>query len=215
MSLVENLFHDYDGFRIDIPRWEIPDTGISVLWGPSGSGKTSVFRLLIGLEKPNRLQWIFGGEDLARLPTPQRRLGVVFQTLDLFPHLTAEENVLFAARSRGIDPRETRARLKHFSESLKMTGFLQRPAALLSGGEKQRVALARALIGKPRILLLDEPFSALDEELREDSRRLVRALIEEQRIPALLITHDRRDVDVLGDHVHRIQEGRLVETTGP
>lgn len=215
MSLVENLFHDYDGFRIDIPRWEIPDAGISVLWGPSGSGKTSVFRLLIGLEKPNRLQWIFGGEDLARLPTPQRRLGVVFQTLDLFPHLTAEENVLFAARSRGIDPRETRARLKHFSESLKMSGFLQRPAALLSGGEKQRVALARALVGKPRILLLDEPFSALDEELREDSRTLVRGLIEEQRIPALLITHDRRDVDVLGDHVHRIHDGRLVEASGP
>lgn len=210
MSLVENLLHDYDGFRVDIPRWEIPDKGISVLWGPSGSGKTSVFRLLIGLEKPNRLQWIFGDLDLAKLPTPKRRLGVVFQTLDLFPHLTAEENILFAARSRGVDAKETQARLKRFTESLKMSPFLERKAALLSGGEKQRVALARALIGQPRILLLDEPFSALDEELREESRRLVRSLIEEAGIPALLITHDRRDVEVLGDHVHRIENGRLI-----
>lgn len=211
MSLVEDLFHDYGDFKIEIPRWEIPDRGVSVIWGPSGSGKTSVFRLLIGLEKPQRLKWIFQDVDLARLPIPQRRLGVVFQTLDLFPHMTAAENVLFAADARGISRDVSTERLRNYARTLRMEAFLDRKAELLSGGEKQRTALTRALIGGPRILLLDEPFSSLDEELREDGRALVRDLIDRENIPALLITHDRKDVEALGDHVHRMRAGRLEE----
>lgn len=211
MSLVENLFHDYGDFKIDIPSWEIPDQGVTVLWGPSGSGKTSIFRLLIGLEKPTRLKWTFGTEDLAKLPTPERKLGVVFQSYELFPHMTAEENIRFAAKSRNVSDEETKNRLAKFTELLKLNPFLDRKAALLSGGEKQRTALARALIGKPRILLLDEPFTALDEELRDESRRLVRALITEEKIPALLITHDRQDVASLGDKIAQVRNGKLEE----
>lgn len=209
MSLVENLHRDYGDFKLDIDSWEILDEGVTVLWGPSGSGKTSVFRILLGLESCPGFKWTYQGTDLAKLKTPDRHLGVVFQTLDLFPHLSAEENMMFAARARKVDPAKSRARLKELSSILKMESFLQRPAAVLSGGEKQRVAIARALMGEPRLLLLDEPFSALDQELRDESRKLVKSVIETEKIPTLLVTHDQRDVEILGNKVTTIRNGRL------
>lgn len=210
MSLVEDLFHDYSDFRIEVPRWEIPDEGVTVLWGPSGSGKTSVFRMLIGLEKPRRLKWTFQGQDLAKLAVPDRRLGVVFQSLDIFPHMSGLENILFAAKSRGLSDDEAETTLRRLSERLSMASFLERRGSLLSGGEKQRIALARALIGNPRILLLDEPFSALDQALREESRKMVKEILAERKIPALLITHDKADVDALANSVASIRNGKLI-----
>lgn len=212
MSLVENLVHDYGDFKVEIPRWEIADQGISVLRGPSGSGKTSIFRLLIGLEKTAKFRWVFEGLDLAKLPVAERKLGVVFQSLDLFPHMTARENIEFAAKSRKLSVNETQSRLKHFADTLRMGSFLDREAALLSGGERQRTALVRALIGKPRMLLLDEPFSALDEELRDESRKLIKDLVFQEGIPALLITHESRDVEMLADQVVEIRNGCLKES---
>lgn len=211
MSFVENLRRNYGDFKVDIPRWEILDQGVTVLWGPSGSGKTSVFRVLLGLEACPDMKWFFAGQDLARLTTPQRRLGVVFQTLDLFPHMTAKENILFAARARDVNREKARGRLKDLAQILKMESFLDRPASVLSGGERQRVAIARAIMGEPRLLLLDEPFSALDQELREESRKLVRSVIEAEKIPTLLVTHDQKDVDVLANKVSVIRQGQIVE----
>lgn len=210
MSYVENLHRDYGDFKLDIDSWEILDEGVTVLWGPSGSGKTSVFRILLGLEPCPGMKWTFQGVDLAKLKTPQRRLGVVFQTLDLFPHMTAEENILFAARARDVNPQKVAARMKELTEVMQMQSFLQRKAAILSGGEKQRVAIARAIIGEPRLLLLDEPFSALDQELREESRKVVKRVIEVEKIPTLLVTHDQRDVEVLGNKVTTLWQGKIV-----
>src|SRR4051794_28520253 len=103
MSSVQNMFRKYsDGFEIQIPNWQIADAGVTALWGPSGSGKTTIFRILIGLESCPRLTWTFQGEDLAKLPIPERRLGVVFQSFELFPHMTGEENILFAAKARRV-----------------------------------------------------------------------------------------------------------------
>lgn len=211
MSLVENLFKSYGEFKIDIPAWEILDAGVTVLWGPSGSGKTTVFRLLTGLEPVPALRWIFNGQDLARMRVPQRRLGVVFQSLDLFPHMTAEENILFAAKAREVPNEDAYDKLMELTDVLQMKLFLNRKAGVLSGGEKQRVALARALIGRPRLLLLDEPFSALDQDLRQESRVLVKKVIERENIPTLLITHDPLDVEVLANKVSILKQGRLVE----
>lgn len=211
MSYVENLFRNYGDFTLEIPQWEILDKGVTVLWGPSGAGKTSVFRILLGLEECPGMKWTFQNEDLAHLKSPDRRLGVVFQTLDLFPHMTAEQNILFAARARKIEPQRARKHLDQLSTDLRMKAFLGRPATVLSGGEKQRVAIARALMGEPRLLLLDEPFSALDQELREESRQLVGQLIEERAIPTLLVTHDTRDVEVLADKISIIKNGRIIE----
>jgi sulfate transport system ATP-binding protein/putative spermidine/putrescine transport system ATP-binding protein len=211
VSLVENLFKNYGDFKIDIPSWEILDEGVTVLWGPSGSGKTSVFRLLIGLESAVNFKWTFQDYDLAKLAVPQRRLGVVFQTLDLFPHMTAEENILFAARAREIPEAQAHEKLRELAQVLQMNSFLNRPVRVLSGGEKQRVAIARALSGNPRLLLLDEPFSALDQELRHESRDLISRVIRKEKIPTLLVTHDPLDVEVLANKVSTIRQGQIVE----
>lgn len=210
MSLVENLRRDYGDFRIEIPHWEILDQGVTVLWGPSGSGKTSVFRLLLGLEEAPGLRWNFDGTDLARLRTPQRRLGVVFQSLDLFPHMNVEENIFFASKARGISTEKARPKMNQYLEALQISHLRERKAAVLSGGEKQRVAIARALIGEPRLLFLDEPFSALDQNLREESRGLINQVIHAEKIPTLLVTHDERDVEVLADKVSIIENGKIV-----
>lgn len=211
MSWVRNLKHDYGDFQIDIPEWEILDSGVTALWGPSGSGKTSVFRLLLGLDRPQAgFSWEFDKIDLAQLPTPERRLGVVFQTLDLFPHMSARENIEFAARARKVPERDFHPHLEELVSVLALESCLDRRAAVLSGGEKQRVALARALIGRPRILFLDEPFSALDADLRYEARALVKRVIEREKIPTVLITHDRQDLEAFDGKVTEIRAGRLV-----
>lgn len=211
MSFVENLHRKYDSdFSLDIPRWEILDQGVTVLSGPSGSGKTSLFRILLGLEACPGMKWDFKGQAMQSLTAPERKFGVVFQTLDLFPHMSAEENILFAARARKIEARRQKEHLAELVDKLQMQNFMQRSASVLSGGERQRVALARALIGQPQMLFLDEPFSALDEELREESRKMLKRVISEEKIPTLLVTHDPRDVDFLADKISKIKDGKIV-----
>lgn len=210
MSFVRHLVKDYGDFKIEIPEWEILDQGVTALWGPSGSGKTSIIKLLTGLEKCTGWSWSFGdGVDLANVPPQQRRLGVVFQSYELFPHLTARKNILFAAQARRLNSNTAEFRLAELSKSLNLELFLDRRAELLSGGEQQRVALARAVIGRPRMLLLDEPFSALNEELKMDARILLKNLIATEKIPTLLITHDRKDLEILAAKVCEIRQGRL------
>jgi sulfate transport system ATP-binding protein/putative spermidine/putrescine transport system ATP-binding protein len=210
MSVIKNLHREYPGFTIDIPYWEIADRGITALSGPSGSGKTTVFRLLTGLEPCPGLSWEFGGVDLASLPPPARRLGVVFQSFELFPHMTAEQNIFFAARARGLRGDEFSARVTELVRDLGLSDCLGRRASVLSGGEAQRVALARAVIAQPRFLFLDEPFSSLDRDLRIEARALVRQVISRLGIPTLLITHDEDDLRALAASVVRIRAGRLV-----
>lgn len=210
MSLVENLSKKFDGFNLDIPKFEILDHGVTVLWGPSGSGKSTVFRILLGLETCPNLKWIWQKQDLAKLSPAERNIGVVFQSYDLFPHMSAAENIWFAAQARKIEKAKANQRYEQLIKSLQLSSCLQTKAELLSGGEKQRVALARALMSFPRILFLDEPFSALDENLRQEARQLVKGILQSTQTPALLITHDERDLQVLGDRICKIQSGRML-----
>lgn len=213
MSLILDLVKKYEDFEIQIPRWELHSTGVTCLWGASGTGKTTIMKIMTGLESAVGWSWQFTENaqkiDLAQLSVQQRRLGVVFQTLDLFPHLTGIENILFAARARQLNATETQERLKQISDRLKFADFAHRPAHLLSGGEKQRIAIARALIGKPRFLILDEPFTALDTHLRAEARSLVKDALSAMQIPALLITHDQLDIDALADKITKLEKHGL------
>jgi ABC-type sugar transport system ATPase subunit len=197
VSLIKDLTKDYGDFFLSIPKLELQDSGLTALMGPSGSGKTSLFRILLGLEKAQRGSWILNGEDLLQKPIQKRRLGAVFQSYELFPHLTAEANILFAARARHTEEGQARANLARLVESLKLQSCLNRRAEILSGGEKQRVAIARALIGEPIFLLMDEPFAALDIDLRQEARTVVKETLMTWNIPALIITHDQEDVSAL------------------
>lgn len=210
MSRVKNLLKDFGSFRLEIPSLEIADEGVTAVWGPSGAGKTSLFRCLIGLEDCPEMKWIFRGEDLARLTPPDRHLGVVFQKLELFPHMTARQNIEFAALARGLSGAEFERRLGILREDLKLDSFLDRRASVLSGGEAQRVAISRAVITRPRFLFLDEPFSSLDADLRSDARALVKRVLEHFKIPTLMITHDEEDLRVLANHTVKVREGRVV-----
>lgn len=209
MSTVKGLKKNYGSFSLDIAELPVHDKGITVLWGPSGAGKTSIFRILTGLEPNQSWSWELNGCLLHQLAPPARRIGVVFQNFDLFNHLSARQNILFAASARKLSKDETELRFRQFVQSLNLERILDQPASQLSGGECQRVALARALIGKPQILFLDEPFSALDEDNRSDARQLIKKVIQAEGIPAVIISHDRYDLDELADQVVKIKDGRL------
>jgi ABC-type sugar transport system ATPase subunit len=206
-----NVHLAINDFTLSIPRWETPDSGVTVLWGASGSGKSTLLKLLLGFIECPGAEWWVEGIDLLKLAPPERRIGMVFQSFELFPHLTAKENILFAARARSMPKEVALSRLNQFVTTLGLERVLNTPASVLSGGEKQRVALARALIAEPRILLLDEPFSSLDQHLRSEARSLVRQILETSRIPAILVTHDRADVEALASTVCYLSHGKIAE----
>ncbi len=214
MSLVKKLYKSFNlnsggSFTLDIPQWEIPDSGITVVSGPSGSGKTTLFKILIGLEECKGMSWVHDGEDLSLLPVEKRRLGVVFQGENLFPHMSAAENILFSAQARGVSKHEAQKKINNLVEQLKLKSCIDSNTSVLSGGEYQRVSLARALVGAPRVLLLDEPFSALDTDTRKGARELVKDIVQLYNIPTLLITHDDEDTFALADTVVKINQGRI------
>lgn len=213
MSLVENLFKHYrperheQAFELRVDRLEIPEQGSMALMGPSGSGKTSFFRILLGLERADRGTWTFAGQNLFSVPCEKRGLGAVFQSYELFPHMTAKENIFFAAVARRIPRERSNKTFERLVSDLRLSPFLERRTELLSGGEKQRVAIARALMSEPKLLLLDEPFAALDSDLRREARVMVRNVLAQSNCPSLIITHDLDDVSGLDAKIVRISAG--------
>jgi molybdate transport system ATP-binding protein len=193
---------------LEVPLDVVP---VTVLFGPSGSGKTTVLRCLAGLEAPDAGFVRFGGEtwvDTAarRFVPPQRRgVGLVFQEYALFPHLTVAENVGYGLGA--LPAAERAARVDEVARLLLVSDLLARRPEHLSGGQRQRVALARALAPRPRLLLLDEPLSALDAPTRAELRGEVRALLERTRIPAIVVTHDRVEALAFGDRIAVLAEG--------
>jgi molybdate transport system ATP-binding protein len=186
---------------------------LTVLFGPSGSGKSTTLRCLAGLDRPERGTIRFGNEiwfDAARgifLPPQRRRIGYLFQDYALFPHLTVAQNIGYGL-SKVAAP-ERRQRIEEITTLLGLAGLGERYPRQLSGGQQQRVALARALVCRPRLLLLDEPLSALDAPTREHLRRQLRRWLVELQMLTILVTHDRIEALALGDHVVVFEAGRI------
>ncbi|AZZ35781.1 thiamine ABC transporter ATP-binding protein [Bdellovibrio sp. qaytius] len=209
MAFIKNLKYKIENFVLDIPSLEIKDNEVTVLMGPSGAGKSTLFNLITGFIKYSDWQFEINGVDLAKKEISDRELGVVFQSFELFPHLTARENIELVMQSRKNNGAQAIADLEKFKNILSLTNCWNTKAQVLSGGEKQRVALLRAVMAKPRMLLLDEPFSALDLANKEEARKLVKSVLTEFKITTLLISHDTKDAQYFGPNLVLIDNGQI------
>ncbi|WP_051580615.1 ABC transporter ATP-binding protein [Pseudonocardia acaciae] len=185
------------------------------LLGPSGSGKSTLLRLIGGLERPGLGSVHIGGRDVTALPTERRDVGVVFQNYALFPHLTVAQNVAFPLRMRKVDGGECARRVGEMLDVVELGGMGERHPGELSGGQQQRVALARALVFRPRLLLLDEPFGALDRRLREQLGLEVRRLQRELGITTVFVTHDQDEAFTMSTRIAAMGAGRVLQVDAP
>lgn len=202
-------------FTLDVALEAPP--GVTILFGPSGSGKSTALAAIAGLLRPasgrialGQETW-FDSEEKVDRPVHRRGLAFVFQSLALFPHKTAVENVVYGM-DRALPRAERRERAIKVLERLKVGHLVDRRPATFSGGEAQRVAVARAFAMRPRIVLLDEPFSAMDRKLRHELTLDVRGFVDELNVPLIHVTHHRAEARALGDRVVLLQHGRVVAT---
>ena len=195
------------------------DKEFLALLGPSGSGKTTLLRVLAGLETPDAGEVQFAGEDFLKLPVRRRRVGMVFQHYALFRHMTVAQNIAFGLTVRPARERPTKAAIKDRVAELlslvQLEGLETRFPSQLSGGQRQRVALARALAIEPRMLLLDEPFGALDAQVRRELRRWLRELHDRAGVTTVFVTHDQEEALDLADRVAILKDGELIQLGTP
>lgn len=178
--------------------------------GPSGSGKSTLLRVIAGLETPDRGTVSIAGRDVASVPAERRGVGMVFQRSLLFPHLSVRDNVAFSDRVAGMPRARARERAERYLDTVRLSGYGSRRVGELSGGQEQRVAIARALAAEPAVLLLDEPFSALDPALRADMHDLLEAVRADLAPTILLVTHDRDEAARVADRIALVEHGRLL-----
>ncbi len=218
--VVDGIIKNFGGFRaLDDISLEFPEGKLTALLGPSGSGKTTLLRIIAGLESAEQGRVLFSGQDVTGLHVRDRNIGFVFQHYALFRHLTVAENVAFGLeslpRSRRPGKDEIRKKVGNLLEMIQLPHLANRYPSELSGGQKQRVALARALATQPRILLLDEPFGALDARVRKDLRRWLRALHDEFHFTSVFVTHDQEEALELSDQVVVINQGQVEQVNTP
>jgi sulfate transport system ATP-binding protein len=210
-----DISKSFGSFRaLDHVSLDVPDGALVALLGPSGSGKTTLLRIIAGLESADTGTIEEDGVDITDRHARQREVGFVFQHYALFRHMSVFENVAFGLRVRKVPGAEVKARVDELLRLVRLEGLGSRRPSQLSGGQRQRVALARALAIRPRILLLDEPFGALDAKVRKDLRAWLRRLHDELHVTSVLVTHDQEEAFEIADRVVVIHEGR-VHQDGP
>ena len=192
----------------DVSLRVAPGETVAVL-GPSGSGNSTLLKIIAGLEPLGAGRIVFDDEDITRQPPERRRFALMFQDFALFPHLNVQDNVAFGLVEQGLTKADARAQARAMLARFGLQDFAQARVTQLSGGEQQRVALARALITRPRVLLLDEPFSALDAEMRLQLREEFRQRIAEFNMAAILVTHDEAEARAMGTRGYRVVQGGL------
>jgi sulfate/thiosulfate transport system ATP-binding protein len=213
---IRNVTKRFGSFlALDDISLEIPDGSLTAVLGPSGSGKSTLLRIVAGLERPDSGEVLLSGEDATRLAPQRRNVGFVFQHYAAFKHMTVRDNVAFALTIRKRPKREIRERVDELLELVQLQGFADRYPSKLSGGQRQRLALARALAARPRVLLLDEPFGALDARVRAELRDWLRRLHEEVHVTTVFVTHDQEEAMEVADRVAVLDHGRLEQVGAP
>ena len=193
----------------------VEDGEFICLLGGSGCGKTTLLRLIAGLETHDAGEILLDGEDLSRVPCHHRNIGMVFQSLALFPHLNVGENIAYGMRLRGTAAKTATAKVDALLNMVGLDGLSARPVAALSGGQRQRVAIARALALSPKVFLMDEPFSALDAALRDQMQDEVKRIQRDLGITTVFVTHDQREAMALADRIVVMNDGHIEQAAPP
>ena len=204
-----------ENFALNHVTLDIKSGEFMTLLGPSGSGKTTLLMVLAGFTRPDFGSIKFGDNEIIRMPPHERNVGMVFQNYALFPHMNVDENVGFPLKLRKVDKTSMAHRVEQALELVELGGFGDRHIDQLSGGQKQRVALARAIVFEPRILLMDEPLSALDKKLREHMQIELRKLHEKLGMTTVYVTHDQREALTMSDRIAVINHGELMQLDSP
>jgi sulfate transport system ATP-binding protein len=210
---VSRRFGDFAA--LDDVSVEIPSGSLTALLGPSGSGKSTLLRVIAGLERPDAGAVEIDGRDATALPPQRRGVGFVFQHYAAFKHMTVRENVAFGLKVARRPKDEIRARVEELLELVQLPGLADRYPAQLSGGQRQRMALARALAVEPQVLLLDEPFGALDARVRQELRAWLRRLHDEVHVTTVFVTHDQEEAMEVADRIVVMNHGRVEQVGGP
>ena len=204
-----------DFVALDNIDFDVPDGSLTALLGPSGSGKSTLLRAIAGLDQPDTGTITIKGEDVTGVPPQRRGIGFVFQHYAAFKHLTVRDNVAFGLKIRKRPKAEVKDKVDNLLEIVGLAGFQTRYPNQLSGGQRQRMALARALAVDPQVLLLDEPFGALDAKVREDLRAWLRRLHDEVHVTTVLVTHDQAEALDVADRIAVLNKGRIEQVGSP
>jgi sulfate/thiosulfate transport system ATP-binding protein len=207
--------HYGDFAALDNVDFEVPSGSLTALLGPSGSGKSTLLRAIAGLDLPDTGSITINGKDVTQVPPQRRGIGFVFQHYAAFKHLTVRDNVAFGLKIRKKPKAEIKEKVDNLLEVVGLAGFQTRYPNQLSGGQRQRMALARALAVDPEVLLLDEPFGALDAKVREDLRAWLRRLHDEVHVTTVLVTHDQAEALDVADRIAVLNKGRIEQVGSP
>jgi sulfate/thiosulfate transport system ATP-binding protein len=193
----------------------VPDGSLTALLGPSGSGKSTLLRIISGLEAPDRGRIMISGDDATGTPAQHRNVGFVFQHYAAFKHMTVHDNVAFGLKIRKRDKAEINQRVNELLALVHLDGLAERYPSQLSGGQRQRMALARALAVEPKVLLLDEPFGALDAQVRKELRAWLRRLHDEVHVTTVFVTHDQEEAMEVAEQIVVMNEGKVEQAGAP